>query len=175
MNDRIVSARIIKLKEILSDEKLSDIEKFKAVTIALFEKYQIRTTMDDWQVQWMRELRAQGFSLENIGKIVNTGITTVRSWLVDGEKDKMRAANIKHRRKIQKDPIEWRKYLDYQARYARERTIKRREALKELEKLKEKDNIPKPISINVQTRQIGEGELKNENENEHKTGSLENS
>jgi hypothetical protein len=169
----------MKVSGIISDKTLNDIEKYKKIALALFEKYQLRESIEDWQINWMKELREQGFSYEDIGKISNTGITTVRFHLIDGERDKMRNANIKHRIKMKQDPVAWRKYLDYQSEYQKQFKIKRREMVQELETLKEKAKIPEvPMekSIEVNTQNLNnKGENENENENKDKIGSLENS
>ena len=188
MKEEDINIKIRKIREILSDSKLNDLSRWKKIAVVFAEKYSLRNTVEIWQVEWMEELKKEGYSYEAIAKMMGLGYNTVRFYIADGAKEKQLSANSKYMEKIKNNPKSWRKFLDYQSAYSRRKNEENRKMRDELKKLKKETGIPekepiKPgekatnLRISGDTNPTPKGENKlNENEgNENETRSSENS
>ena len=129
----MVESKIIKVKEVIA-KNLPTIDTYKQLLLTLFEKDNKRAIVQNWQHTWMTDLRAQNHSYEDIAKLTGLSISSVRYYLVAGEKEKMKSANEKARAKMKINPTAWKAYQDYQRNYQRM-----------LAKKKKTDNIPVPV------------------------------
>lgn len=121
-----VNEKIEKIYEIMASDS-SDIDKYKQITSTLFERVNSRLSIQDWQIEWMKELRSEGKSYEDISKIVCVSMTTVRYYIVDGAKEKVKVTNDKMRLKIKNDPIKKEKYNTYMREYQRKLSASKKE------------------------------------------------
>jgi len=123
--DNQLDKKLEKVKEIVSQQQISDIDKYKQIMSTLFEKTSKKPYVLDWQIQWMKEL-SRNYSYEEIARRLGFSISTVRFYLAEGEKEKVKLANEKNRKKMKENPVTWKKYMDYQREYQRELARKKR-------------------------------------------------
>jgi len=122
-----IDFKLEKIKEILSKNTLN-IDKYKEIATALYEKIGKKELVEEWQVDWMKELREQGKSYEDLAKISGLSLSSIRYHLVEGEKEKMIIANSKNREKMRASPSAWKAYTEYQKEYQRKLAQERKKS-----------------------------------------------
>lgn len=163
-----IDYKISKIQDVVLKD-LTPVEKYKQVSTLLFEKEGKKTMIQQWQIDWMKELRSHGRSYEDIAKILGLSLSSVRYYLVAGEKDKMKKANEKSRERMKSNPAVWKAYVDYQREYQRNLAKKRK--AEETEKTGVSNSSASPPAAStienpiITLEPVNETQTQNENQN----------
>jgi predicted transcriptional regulator len=133
-----IDNKLNKIKTVINSE-ISSLDKYKQLSKVLFERSSKKTIIENWQIEWMSELRREEYSYEDIAKICGLSMSSVRYYIVPGEKEKMKKVNQKFRKKMKSNATAWKAYQTYQREYQR-KLAKKREESEKINKPNENEN-----------------------------------
>lgn len=133
-NSKEVDERLESIKNIINNDSLTNINKFKEIanvlyrdTKGLLENTRTKLNILPWQIEWMKESKAQGKSYAEISRLTGLSLSAVRYHLIPGEREKVSLASKEYRQKLKANPTAWAAFKEYQRKYARALYNKKRE------------------------------------------------